>query len=79
MNGDQILVACSKKRGLLYEHDTTTPICQGFLGQAPIFVCFTASQQDAILFGVETHVCVQQTALDLMDRGIQAPVNNPSR
>lgn len=28
--------------------------------------------QDAIIFGVETHVCVQQTALDLMDRGIQA-------
>ncbi|CAL1156403.1 unnamed protein product [Cladocopium goreaui] len=31
-------------------------------------------RKDAILFGVETHVCVQQTALDLMDRGIQVHV-----
>ena len=34
--------------------------------------------QDAIIFGVETHVCVQQTALDLMDRGIQALKNHQS-
>eukprot|EP00435_Cladocopium_sp_Y103_P016917 s2480_g4.t1 len=31
-------------------------------------------RKDAIIFGVETHVCVQQTALDLMDRGIQVHV-----
>ncbi len=61
-------------QGLSFEHDIapTPPI--GFFWR----------RQDAILFGVETHVCVQQTALDLMDRGIQAVKKstgpkNPSR
>ena len=29
-------------------------------------------RKDAVIFGVETHVCVQQTALDLLSRGIHA-------
>ena len=27
-----------------------------------------------VLFGIETHVCVQQTALDLIDRGIDVHI-----
>ncbi|CAK9036319.1 Isochorismatase domain-containing protein 1 [Durusdinium trenchii] len=31
-------------------------------------------RKDVVIFGVETHVCVQQTALDLTSRGIQVHV-----
>ena len=31
-------------------------------------------RKDAVIFGVETHVCVQQTALDLLSRGIQVHI-----
>ncbi|KAH3886432.1 isochorismatase domain-containing protein 1-like [Dreissena polymorpha] len=32
------------------------------------------SVQHAVLFGIETHVCVQQTVIDLMERGIDVHV-----
>mmetsp|Transcript_42182 Transcript_42182/g.78455 ORF Transcript_42182/g.78455 Transcript_42182/m.78455 type:complete len:203 (+) Transcript_42182:60-668(+) len=31
-------------------------------------------RRDVVLFGVETHVCVQQTAFDLIERGFQVHV-----
>jgi nicotinamidase-related amidase len=46
-------------------------------------VCFSAPEADgfdlggrdqALLCGVETHVCVNQTALDLLDRGVEVHV-----
>jgi nicotinamidase-related amidase len=46
-------------------------------------VCFSASEADgfdlggrdqAIVCGVETHVCVNQTVLDLLDRGVEVHV-----
>jgi nicotinamidase-related amidase len=33
-----------------------------------------AGRKQAVLFGIETHVCILQTALDLIERGYQVHV-----
>ena len=33
-----------------------------------------ASRTSVVLFGIETHICVQQTALDLIERGIEVHI-----
>ncbi|CAE7467409.1 isoc1, partial [Symbiodinium microadriaticum] len=40
------------------------------------FLAYLASldKKDAVIFGVETHVCVQQTAFDLLSKGFQVHV-----
>ena len=64
---------------------TVSPVAEALPGDVEAIekVCFSAPEADgfdlagrdqALLCGVETHVCVNQTALDLLDHGVEVHV-----
>lgn len=63
---------------------TTGEVAEHLSGDAPIEkVCFSAAEAEgfdlagrdqALVCGIETHVCVNQTALDLLGRGVEVHV-----